>query len=269
MERQMAWWIERCRRKCLGKREEEWGHYLCVSVWTGGHRWGQTHTIHISSTTTTSLPLPFPPQSTFPLFVSLPPTPLRRDSFYCVFVRSFLISYISLSVQQILLNFTPTHSSLSLFLLFLSNHRIYHSDFSAIYFTITMARSNSPPALLPLNFSASLLLTLSPFTVGCDHIYWTMITPLIVFLFFLVFVFFLPPSLLQGGSRLLRQRSREIACYRGSIFHALVNCFVLTLCQSRVVTPAWATRNPVDALMISGCFHQDWGGQPSVCVWCV
>lgn len=138
-----------------------------------------------------------------------------------------------------------------------SNHRIYHSNFSAIHFTVTMARSSSPPALLPLNFFASLLLTLSPFTVGCDHIYWTMITPLIVFLFFLVFVFSLPPSLLQGGSRLLRQLSGEIACYRGSIFHALVNCFVLTLCQSGVVTPAWATRNPVDALMISGCFHQD------------
>lgn len=40
-----------------------------------------------------------------------------------------------------------------------------------------------------------------------------------------------PHTLLQGGSRLLRQPSREIACYRGSIFHALVNCFVLTLCQ--------------------------------------
>lgn len=96
-----------------------------------------------------------------------------------------------------------------------------------------------------------------PFTVGCNHICWTMITPLLLFLFFLVFVFSLPPSLLQGGSRLLRQRSREIACYRGSIFHALVNCFVLTLCQSGVVTPAWATRNPVVVLMISGCFHQD------------
>lgn len=132
-----------------------------------------------------------------------------------------------------------------------------------------MARSNSPPALLPLNFFASVLLTLSTHTVGCDYIYWTMITPLIVFLFFLVFVLSLPPSLLQGGSRLLRQRSREIACYRGSIFHALVNCFVLTLCQSGVVTPAWATRNPVDALMISGCFHQDWGGHEGYSLVCV
>lgn len=108
-----------------------------------------------------------------------------------------------------------------------------------------------------------------PFTVGCNHICWTMITPLLLFLFFLVFVFSLPPSLLQGGSRLLRQRSREIACYRGSIFHALVNCFVLTLCQSGVVTPAWATRNPAVVLMISGCFHQDCGGQEGYSLVCV
>lgn len=57
----------------------------------------------------------------------------------------------------------------------------------------------------------------------------------------------------------MRQRSREIACYRGSIFHALVNCFVLTLCQSGVVTPARATRHPAVALLIVGCFHWDSG----------
>lgn len=32
------------------------------------------------------------------------------------------------------------------------------------------------------------------------------------------------------------QRSREIACYLGSIFHALLNCFVLTHCQKWIVT---------------------------------
>ena len=72
------------------------------------------------------------------------------------------------------------------------------------------------------------------------------------------------PHFSRGGSRLLRQRSREIACYRGSIFHALVNCFVLTLCQSGVVTPARATRHPTATPLISGCFHRDWGGQEAV-----
>lgn len=151
-----------------------------------------------------------------------------------------------------------------------SNHHIHHSDFSAAHFTITIARSSSLPCPIMVQFflppSSS---PCPPFTVGCNHICWTMITPLLLFLFFLVFVFSLPPSLLQGGSRLLRQRSREIACYRGSIFHALVNCFVLTLCQSGVVTPAWATRNPAVVLMISGCFHQDCGGQEGYSLVCV
>lgn len=32
------------------------------------------------------------------------------------------------------------------------------------------------------------------------------------------------------------QQSGEIACYLGSIFHALLNCFVLTRCQKWIVT---------------------------------
>lgn len=40
------------------------------------------------------------------------------------------------------------------------------------------------------------------------------------------------------------QQSGEIACYLGSIFHALLNCFVLTRCQKWIVTltqlePGW------------------------------
>lgn len=42
--------------------------------------------------------------------------------------------------------------------------------------------------------------------------------------------------LFGGDFPLPSQRSREIACYLGSIFHVLVNCFVLTLCQNGVVT---------------------------------
>lgn len=54
-----------------------------------------------------------------------------------------------------------------------------------------------------------------------------------------------PPTFaFAGGSQLSRQWSREIACYRGSIFQAHLNCFVLTLCQTGVVKVARATRRP-------------------------
>lgn len=63
-------------------------------------------------------------------------------------------------------------------------------------------------------------------------------------LLFLVFVPPPPHTLSAGGSRLWRQRSREIACYQGSIFQAHLNCFVLTLCQRGLVKVARAPRRP-------------------------
>ncbi|KAI4826501.1 hypothetical protein KUCAC02_029948, partial [Chaenocephalus aceratus] len=33
---------------------------------------------------------------------------------------------------------------------------------------------------------------------------------------------------------------------------------------SGVVTAAWATRHPAVALLISGCFHRDRGGQEAI-----
>ena len=137
-----------------------------------------------------------------------------------------------------------------------SNHHPHHNDFSAPRITITIARANSLPCPITVQFSLSPshLVPGLEHSIGCNHIHWTVITPLLLFLFCAP-----PPhpSFSQGGSRLLRQQSREIACYRGSIFHALVNCFVLTLCQSGVVTPARATSHPTVALLISGCFQRE------------
>ena len=53
---------------------------------------------------------------------------------------------------------------------------------------------------------------------------------------FVVFPSFFFSRIFQGDRHVPNQRSRAIACYQWSIFHVLVNCFVLTLCQKKVVT---------------------------------
>lgn len=52
-----AWWIELCWEKCPGKREEEWGHYLCPHLWPQVHTHRQSETLTlISSTAAAALP---------------------------------------------------------------------------------------------------------------------------------------------------------------------------------------------------------------------
>lgn len=147
-------------------------------------------------------------------------------------------------------SFLPSHSSQWLLCPLHHNHhnRLRHFPSLPDYCSIFFAPSRPVPRL--------------QHSIGCNHIHWTVITPLLPFLSFAPLI----PSFSQGGSRLLRQQSREIACYRGSIFHALVNCFVLTLCQSGVVTPARATSLPTVTLLILGCIHREWGCQRCVCV---
>lgn len=65
------------------------------------------------------------------------------------------------------------------------------------------------------------------------------------------------------------QRSGEIACYLGSIFHALLNCFVLTHCQKWIVTLTQpelgrglqACAVELMSLQVEGRLGEWWGAQ--------
>lgn len=168
MERQIEGLMNRAVLKKVSwqKRREMRSLSVCVCVdWRPQVR-TNTHNPHFINNSNNSALA----QSAFPLFV--------------LFLQLFFLMTLILSIDTLIsyslhLPISPANSSklkpqlihLCLFFYFTleeeSNHHIYHSDFSAIHFTITMARSNSPPALLPLNFLASFLLTLSPFIVAC------------------------------------------------------------------------------------------------------
>lgn len=64
------------------------------------------------------------------------------------------------------------------------------------------------------------------------------------------------------------QQSGEIACYLGSIFHALLNCFVLTRCQKWIVTLTRRARPGFVSMCLSGWyllrFKAAWWGAGSV-----